>query len=84
MDAQIYKGDPRPPIPPCVLDVFWLLPTTHTRKHNKMRSLALRAVRHFTHVYFHARTAVNTHLMNHGYFDRGENPNTPNLSPMPQ
>ena len=45
---------------------------------------ARRAV--FTCVHLHARTAIHTgdmQLMNHGYFDYGENLNTHNLSPLP-
>ena len=90
---QIYKRDPRPRTPPRVmassamelqLGVFGFLLSTHTETNaNKMRPRSSRAVGRFTRVYLHAQTAVHMHLTNHGYFDRGKNPNTPNLSPMP-
>ena len=54
----------------------------HTRG-KKTQTKCVYDLRRFTRVYFHAQTAVHTNLTNHGYFDRGKNPNTPNLSPMP-
>ena len=54
MTPQIYKGDPRPRIPPCVmassamglrLGVFGFLPTTHAKTNAKrMRPWSLRCV----------------------------------------
>ena len=35
----------------------------------------------FTHVYLHAQTAIHMHLMNHGYFDCGKNPEYPQSEP---
>ena len=61
------------------LGVFGFLTTTHAEtKANKMRAQPLRAVQHFTPVYFHAQAAVHTSLLNCGYFDHGKNLNTPN------
>ena len=70
------------------LGVFGFLPTTHAKTNAKqMRERSSRAVRRFTRVYLHAadrsRCRWHTHLTNHGYFDNGKNPKTPNLSPMP-
>ena len=95
--SQIYKGDPRPDIPPRVmassamglkLGVYQILPTTHTHTHtkanaNKMHPRSLCAVQRFTRVYLHAQTTAHTHLMNHDYFDCRRNPKTPNLNSMP-
>ena len=64
--------------------VFRFLPTTHAETNaSKMRPRSSRTMQHFTCVYLHTQTAVHTYLMNHGYFDCGKNPNTPNLSPLP-
>ena len=67
--TDIYMGDPRPPISPCVmassamglkLGVFGFLPTTHAKTNAiQMPSRSLRAVQHFTHVYLHAKSAVD-------------------------
>ena len=55
----------------------------HTQKLMQNKCvLSTRALRLFTHIYLHAQTAVYTHLTNHGYFDCGNIPKTPNLSPM--
>ena len=66
----MYRGDSRPPIPPCVmassamglkLGVFRFLPTTHTKTNAiQMRPRSLCAVQRFTHVYLHAKTTVDT------------------------
>ena len=89
--TDIYKGDTRARIPPCVmassamglkLGVFWFLPTTHTAHANKMHLRSSRAMRRFMCGYFHTPTAIHTHLMNHGYFDHRKNPETPNLRPL--
>ena len=37
----------------------------------------------FTRVYIRTQTIAHRHLTNRRYFDCGENPNTPNLSPIP-
>ena len=88
---QILKRNPRTPILPCImassavelqLGKFRFLLTTHTRKQRQTKCVHnLRT--HLTPVYLHAQTAAHTHLLNHGYFDRGKNPNTPNWTPMP-
>ena len=51
----------------------------HTWKQtkSKMHPRSPHMVRRVTHVYLYAQTA----LTNHGYFDRGRNPNTPKWSP---
>ena len=60
------------------LEVFRYLPTRNTQTNaNKMHQQSSRALRHFMRLYLHAQTEVHVHLMNHGYFDHGENPNTP-------
>ena len=48
---------------------------------NKICPRYLRAVRRFARVYLYTQAAVNTHLMNHGCFDRGKNSNTSNWIP---
>ena len=77
-------GDPRTPIPLGVmvssamklqLRVFGFLSNTRVNK-RKQNALTI-----FLCVYLHAQTAVHTPLTNHGYFDRGKHPNTPNWSP---
>ena len=94
---QIYNlGDPRPRYTtPCngvvshgaQIGVFGFFPTTHKNKRKQNVSMDdLHApVRRFTFFYFHAQTTVTirTQLTNYCYmnFDRGKNPNTPNLSP---
>ena len=81
--TDIQERDSRPRIPPCVmassvmglkLGVF----KTQTKcVHNLRAPCGI-----FMHVYLHAQTAaVHTHLMNHGYFDRGENPEFPQFEP---
>ena len=87
---QIYKGDPRPCILPCVmalsamglkLGVFRFF-ADHTRKnkhtHTQKCAHDLRAP------FYECLSSRRwyTHLTNHGYFDYGKNPKTPNLSPM--
>ena len=73
--TQIYKGDPRPHIPPCViassamglkLEVFRYLSTTHAKKKEKEKKnvkqicpRSLCIVRRFTCVYLHAQTTVD-------------------------
>ena len=94
---QIYRGDPRPGIPPHVMAssamglkllVFGLLSTTHAKTNVKqMHPRSLRPVQHFnTHVSSHSdhsRCRGHSHLTNQIYFDYRKNPNTPNLRPVP-
>ena len=95
LGSQIYKGDHRPRILPCVmassamrlkLGVFGFWLTTHAKRNAKqMRPRSWPTVRCFTHVYLHTQTTVDAgdkYLTNHGYFDYGKNPKTPKLSPM--
>ena len=66
---QIYKGDPSPHIPPCVmassamglkLGVFGFLLTTHAKTNTKqICSWSSRVMWHFTHIYLHSQTAVD-------------------------
>ena len=93
---QIYKGDPRPRIPPCVmaslamglkLGSFGILPTTHTKANTKlMCPLSSCAVQYFMCVLSSRSDRSGCrwymHLTNRGYFDYGKNLKTPNLSPM--
>ena len=67
--AHIYKGDPGPHKPPCVmassamglkLRVFRFLQTTRAKTNAKqMRPRSLFAVQHFTRVCLHAQTTVD-------------------------
>ena len=69
--TQIYKGDPRPGIPPCVmvlsamglkLGIFrFFLPTTHTQKQNakQVPRWSLCTVLHFNTCYLHTQTVVD-------------------------
>ena len=59
--------------------VFGFLPLTRSETNaNKMLLRSLRTLRHFAHVCRHAQTTVHMHLINHGYYDGGINPDTPN------
>ena len=67
------KGDPRTPIPPCVitlsamelqLEVFRFLPTKYiVTNANKMRPQSSRTMWRLMRVYLQAQTAVHTHLI---------------------
>ena len=52
----------------------------HTRENKHKQNVSTIFARRAA---FHAQTAVHALVTNYGYFDRGKNPNTPNLSPMP-
>ena len=83
LTSQVYKGDPRPHIPPCVmassalglkLDVFRFLPITHVKTNAKTMCLqSLHAALRFTQVLSsrsdRSRCRWHTHLTNCGYFD---------------
>ena len=88
---QIWTWYFRTPIPPLVmtssamelqLGVFWLCQTTHAEMNaNKMPPRSSRTVRRFTHACLSSssdRYAPDESQ----FFDRGENPNTPNRIPM--
>ena len=84
MWPQIYKGDPRPRIPLCVmalpamgfeLGVFGFC-TTHVETNtNKTHPRYSCCAKFHVCVYFHTQTAVNMHLTNHSYFGCRKNPN---------
>ena len=88
--SQIYTGDSRPPIPPCVMALsamglklggLRVLPTTHAKMNTKqMHPQSSRTVRHFTFVYLHTQTAVDVGGIR--TWRTTVNSKTPNLSPM--
>ena len=87
----IQKGDPRSPIPPCVmapsaiglkLGVVRSLLTTRAKQ---MRPQFVCCVKFYACSSSHSdrsRCRWHTHLANHGYFDYKKNPKNPNLSSM--
>ena len=95
--AQIYKGDPRPCTPPCVmassatgikLGVYRFF-ADHTRRNKRMTNASTIFV-HCVAFYGclssssdRSRCKWHTHLTNYGYFDYGRNLKTPKVSPMP-
>ena len=93
LQPQIYKGDSRPCIQPCVmalsamglkLGVFGILPTTHTNQTQNKYVHDLRA-QFYTCLSSRAdrsRCRWDTHPMKLSYFDYRKNLNTPNLNPM--
>ena len=70
------------------LGVFGFLPTTYAKTNAiQMRPRSLRVAVFYACLSSRSscsRCRWHTHLTNHGCFDYGKNPKTPNLSPMPE
>ena len=87
---QIYRGDPRPCIPPCVMASSAMglklgpLGFCHTRKNkHKTNVFKIFAPHAVFYAWLSSHSNHMTNLTNHGYFDYGKNLKTPNFSPMP-